>query len=376
MIITRIFNLLSKSLFTLTTEQSSTQKATKFSANYLEALFPAAKHLLDKLKPIPHREEISWVEPSFSQAPWAKNFLGIQEDGNWVTDPINGWLEDFVKDKAFKDLPVNTKIELPGREGTAVYRVHSRIEKEGLVAIALAPEQDGLSPFLIFRGTQPDVIAGHQGLESVQNDLDHGLGERGWNSCKEALENLMNDPTFRNPKQKIKVSGFSLGGAHAELFIAEHFRNVSQGVFHSSPGISSAITDRFAKNLQNTPLEEPLSLQFFQIMGDPVPHFGERHLGCQARDSLLQTELFHIEFPEQDRFEIRLHSTRIFPSFPTTYKVTQYKDPEKLDRLLNNQRRNSISFVGELFRKIIGRPLFWIVEQGVLLIRKIKSFFS
>ena len=283
-------------------------------------------------------------------------------------DPPSLSKNTFTKDPFNTDLEYLTKVGInhPLREKQTIfiegrsYSVHRKIAAEGLVSYALKSNDD-LTPILLFRCTEINPFK-EAAFDSMQNDVATNLGEMGYLAARESFRELMNDPTFRNADQKIRVAGYSLGGAHAQYFIAEHHASVSHGIFYSDPGIQAKIVEAFAKNIQKSLRKEPLILQIFRTYGDPFPLFGDKHLGCGVDHPNVRTQLFEIDVKNQYSFDPKLHSKRIFST--DDYTVYESRDPAHLSRKLDNARRNLVSPLFETTRQQCGGCLSVALKSG------------
>lgn len=304
---------------------------------------------------IPVQNILPQKEPLI-HTPWSKNFENISQNKTLIHDPFNAWLEKFVKITINYKVPLHEKIAVPMNDGTIEhYRIHRKITGGGLVAFALCPDRENspLSPLIVFRATELDLFA-EQAAESIQNDLQPHMGEMGWTANCEKFRNLMNDPAFRNPDQKVKIAGYSLGGVHAQYFIHEHFNNVSHGVFYSNPGIHASIADSFAEKIHKGELQSSLVFQIYRTIGDPLHHFGGKHLGCGVKHPNVNVQLLEIFYPSQTKFDVSLHSRCIFSTHRFDYRVNEYFHPDHLEHLLDVSKRDPISNFFEKFRNTFG----------------------
>lgn len=288
--------------------------------------------------------------PTTKVAPWSHNFRNVRENRELLNDYWNADLEYLTKVQICNSLEKGAQITLQTSNGPANYTVYHKIAAGGLVSYALKPQTPDFPPLIVFRCTEPDPL-GEQAINSIQNDVESNIGEKGWNATKSAFDHLMNDPKFRSAGQKVRVAGYSLGGAHAQHFIAAHHASVSHGVFYNNPSISAETAETFAKTMQNVHRDEPLILQIFRTCGDPFHHFGGKHLGCGVDHPNVQTQLLEMNLPNQQTFDLSLHSKRIFKTENFDYTVSEWTDPELLSRKLDNTRRGPVTMIGEILRK-------------------------
>lgn len=287
--------------------------------------------------------------PEFPQD-WSPNFLHVQRNHELLHDSSNADFEYLVKVQIADGLQKGQKITLETNEGPATYIVYKKIATEGLVSYALKPECPNQSPLIVFRCTEPDPCKEHS-FHSMQNDTDSNIGERGWRAARKTFRELMGDRDFRDKGQFVKIGGYSLGGAHAQHFLAEHHARVSHAIFYNDPSIQPAICEAFANNIKKEKREKPLVLQIFRNWGDPFHHFGGKHLGCDVNHPKVHTQLLEIRFPNQTKFDTDMHSQRVFKTDRYDYRVEEFTDPKVLAKKLDNSRRDPFSGVAEQYRK-------------------------
>src|SRR5581483_6534378 len=112
------------------------------------------------------------------------------------------------------------------------------------------------------------------------NDAQGNVGEMGWQACQNALKELMSDPKFRDNNENVSVAGYSLGGAHAQYFLAEHGELVSNAVFYADPSVDDSTAEQFAERMNAMSRRtEPLNIQIFRLKGDFCHYVGGKHVG-------------------------------------------------------------------------------------------------
>lgn len=304
-------------------------------------------------------------------APWAPNFRNVTVNRDLLNDPFNADLEHLVKVKIKHPLYEGQKIEMRTRDGSfESYTVYRKIASHGLVSYALKPTESdsNLSPLIVFRCTETHPLK-EGAFDSMQNDVDTHIGEKGWMATKDSFKELMKDPAFRDPNEKIKVAGYSLGGAHAQYFIAEHHEHVSHGIFYNNPSVKAQIAEKFAEEIQESHRAEPLILQIFRTHGDPFHHFGSKHIGCNVDHPNVSTQLLEVSVPNQYTFDTKLHSKRIFDTQKFDYTIHEFTDPSRLARKLDNAKRDPVSSLFESIRQKFSRFLS-------IALSSIESFFN
>jgi hypothetical protein len=358
----------SKHSFNATSPSSNTGKKVDFACKDQFEQNQTSKTVQN----ITYNPHVSTRIPTIQNTvPWCGNFRNVSVHRDLLEDPFNADLEHLVKYRIKHPLYQGQKIEMRTLEGSfASYTVHRKIAGQGLVSYALKPasENANLSPLIVFRGTETNPLK-ENSFESMQNDVDIHIGEKGWMSARKSFEELMQDPTFRNAGEKIKVAGYSLGGAHAQYFVSEYHREVSHGIFYNDPSIQGQITEKFAGEIEESHRDEPLILQIFRTQGDPFHHFGDKHLGCNVDHPNVSTQLLEISVPNQYHFDTALHSKRIFDTEQFDYTVREFTDPSQLSRKLDNAKRDPVTSLLETLRQKLSCFLSSALAA-------IKSFFS
>ncbi len=316
-----------------------------------------------KLYPPPH----AFAPPSVSN--------NIQAHRDLLRDPGNADLEVFVKKTICESLQKDQTFKMKREDGGVdTYTVYKKIAGKGLVSYALTPDRNDLPPLLVFRCTEPD-FSKEMSLESIQNDFNVRLGQSGWNAVKGHFDNLMNDQTFRPSNQKIKVAGYSLGGVHAQHFIAKHHENVKHGIFYSAPSAPSDVARNFAKEINSANRrDDPLTLQIFRTTGDVCHHVGDKQLGCGVNTPNARVTLFEASIPGDEGISIfpsktlEKHAKLVCDKNKVDFKIVVTTDPKDLERELNNIKRKPYL---EFFRVLIGPS---VSEQLNIVERTAKHF--
>lgn len=302
---------------------------------------------------------------------WEKNFDDIVQNKHLINDPFSAWLEQFVKVTINYKISFKKSIPVTTKTGKIEhYKIHRKIASNGLLAFALKPAEknSSLSPLIVFRATETNIFA-EEALASMQNDLDARMGERGWMASQKEFTALMEDPEFRNPDEKVKVAGYSLGGAHAQYFILDHFTNVSYGCFYNNPSVHADVAEEFARRINEEDLQDRLVLQIFRTDGDLFHLFGSKHLGCGVNHPSVSTQLLEIRYPAQQMFDLSLHSRRIFDTDRFDYRVVECVSPRHLIHLLDNTKRDPVSSFLEKTRSKFGRFFSFFIGGIALFIK-------
>jgi hypothetical protein len=224
------------------------------------------------------------------------------------------WLEEFCKDTVNRELLAHQLIPVPGKEGSVDwYEVHARVLAKGLLAYGLRPlcHDSSLKPLIVFRPTQREMGA-EGALATFQNDVELKIGSSGWLAARTAFDQLMSDPQFRRDGEQVSVAGYSIGGAHLQYFLYQFSSQVREAFSFNAPSIDAETAESFARQV-NEEGHDPLTIQILRTLGDPVPKFGEKHLG----DGVLPGQGVEVALTEVDIANPRIrwtqrHSARVF----------------------------------------------------------------
>jgi len=284
------------------------------------------------------------------------------------------WQERFSKCIINRELSEKQILPAPGAGGRIeYYKVYRKIAKGGgLVAYALSPvgSDSTLKPFLFFRPTQC-ALSHKDAIETYMNDIEPNIGQMGYTDAQSALCELMNDPKFCSVNRKIEVAGYSLGGVHAQRFLADHWRKVSTATFYNDPSIDSEVANRFAEEINQQPeFSDPLQLVIFRTKGDIADYVGEKHLGYGVTHPNVAIQL--LEFDQENRAISlhQLHSLRIFDNPYRSYCINACP-PQDFNTHLDNEQRGPAIFWYEKMRRCWGTVFFWLLFG----LREITKFF-
>ncbi len=267
------------------------------------------------------------------------------------------YYERLSKAIASKEIHDKSILGAPTYDGSIdYYKVYRTIaDGNGLVGYALKPisETSKLDPLIVFRST-PLYPSAIDVRETWLNDLDSTIGERGYQSAKEALSDLMTNSKFCPEGKKAVVLGFSLGGTHGQFFVADHWPKVKEGYFFCDPSIDEATADAFAEAVnEKEEGEVDLTLHIFRTRGDIVHLGGVKHLGFGVKHPEM-IELVEI-IPDQnvDISIARLHGTRFFDD-PGIDFVEKVYEGEELQKELYNTLRGNFTVWVERIRYFLG----------------------
>ncbi len=284
------------------------------------------------------------------------------------------WQERFCKTVVNRELSEKQVIQAPGTNGRIeYYKVYRKIAAgNGLVAYALSPmgNDSSLKPVVFFRPTQFNLSA-EESLESYMNDMEPHIGEMGYSSAKLIFDQLMQDPKFCSSEVKIGVAGYSLGGAHAQRFVADYWRQVSEATFYNDPSVDSGLAERFAQEVNEAgPLVQPIRLNIMRTVGDAATYIGEKHLGWGVNHPDAFVQLFEFDHQHRQLSLLQLHAVRVFDNLHSNYRTTVRIGLEEFNAHLDNEARGNDIFWYEKTRKLWGPVIYWILY----VIREINFF--
>lgn len=266
-------------------------------------------------------------------------------------------------------------IPAPGRIQGEVdyYRIHEIVSYGGLTAVFLTPISQGshLAPLVAFRCTQ-QTLAGTDAILSLMNDIEENIGESGYIASKEALTKIMNNPAFHLGR-KIRVLGYSLGGAHASHFMRDHWQRVEEFIAFNFCGNSDEVIEQIASEINALP-EEALPPRFFLHrnvctkdgkVGDWVNKIGDKHIGWGIKHPRSVVHLYEWLIHDQSVTEnvynpgewvkwSNLHATRPMDD-KNGYTYTLYKGHQQCTPRLDTKNRDGGL---ERQRRLLGPEVF------------------
>lgn len=339
------------------------------------------EQIFDYMKAMNHRpyfgkkiEDIG-TQPTEEDALYYYNLFLAEKEALQLFQPSEGMREKH----AYEELMAKMIAPRLPREGTiftvpvgghdvCYFTVHKiLVTGEGLVALAMKPiTESGAKkhpPFLVFRAAQM-YYTGLDALSTWVNNCEWNVGLSGYTSGKEKLQELMTDPEFRSPDQRIQVMGFSLGGVHAQRFVCDYVEDVEEAIFFNDLAIEEETADRFAEKVRAWPEDHPkVKFTVYRADEDHYAYFGDVHVGKGCNDhpafDLDYVEIFsNIEFPPGGF----LHTFRFF-SQKDSCELKTFKGKEADEKLYCSRQSNFIRCM-ELLRKTLGvfvlYPIFWI----------------
>jgi hypothetical protein len=300
--------------------------------------------------------------PSTFTAHFCHNKLLMDKEKQLLSSDIGrltfpAWLERFSKATVNRELIEGQLIPAPGQDGRIdYYKVFKKIGTgDGLVAYALRPATSNstLKPLVAFRGT-PLALSSEDAVEAYLNDVQSNVGEMGWKAAVGEFQTLMSDPHFRAGNEKICLAGYSLGGAHAQYFLAQHASAISHAVFYSDPSVDNETAESFAKEINRSQRRtEPLEIEIYRTLGDFCHCVGRKHVGWGVVHPDVRVRLIEIDCKDKKTAtlgSLHLHSLRIFDNTAFAYQKQTFQDAQQLMKRLDNSSRGPDIFWYEQVR--------------------------
>jgi hypothetical protein len=293
---------------------------------------------------------------------------------------FHAWMERFSKVATNRELLEGQLIPAPGQDGQIdYYKVYRKIATgDGLVAYALRPavSDSTLKPIIFFRPSQW-AFSNEDAFETYLNDVQKNVGEMGWMASKCYFEQLMNDPKFRRQGERTSIAGYSLGGAHAQRFLEDHYENVSQAVFYSDPSIDEDTAEHIRTKINAMPRrDEPLNIQIFRTKGDFCHYVGDKHAGWGVIHPDVNIQLNEVDHENKKISAMHLHSHRIFDNTTFPYQMHCYENTEELFNRLDNSKRGPDVFWYERMRRIWGGVAFYSLYSLSELVKVVSWIFG
>ncbi|MBI2810921.1 MAG: hypothetical protein HYX67_08850 [Candidatus Melainabacteria bacterium] len=293
---------------------------------------------------------------------------------------FQAWQERMSKVSVNREFLEGQVIPAPGHDGRVdYYKVHRKIATgDGLVAYALKPSgsDSTLKPMIIFRPSQW-AFSNEDAFETYLNDVQKNVGEMGWRSSAPLFEQLMQDRHFRRNNAKVSISGFSLGGAHAQRFLEHHYENVGQAVFYGDPSIDHDTAVRIRDKINAMPRRaEPLNMQIFRMKGDFCHYVGDKHAGWGVTHPDVNIQLAETDHDNKKVAGFYLHSHRIFDNTHFPYQMQRYESAEELNKHLDNSQRGADVLWYERMRTIWGNVAFYSLFSLSELVKLVSWMFA
>jgi hypothetical protein len=172
----------------------------------------------------------------------------------------------------------------------------------------------------------------------------------------------MTDPHFRRNHERISLAGYSLGGAHAQYFLAEHFNTISNAFFYADPHVDEPTAERAAQRINQMPRrpEEPLNIQIMRVKGDICHYVGGKHVGWGVNHPDVNIQLVEIDHDNnKTSAAFNLHAFRVLDNNQFPYQMQIIENPQELFNHLDNSKRGPDVLWYERMRRIWGGAAFY-----------------
>ncbi len=276
------------------------------------------------------------------------------------------FLERLSKTLVNRELQPGQLIPVAGRDGSLdYYRVYRKIIRGGLVADALKPaaRDSTLKPLLVFRPTQ-FALSNMNAYQSYLDDLQPCVGKMGYESAKPYLAQLMHHSNFRRNGEKIDACGYSLGGTHNQLFVADFYEDVSTAIFHNNPCVDHETAERFAQRISTMGARtEPLNIQIYRTTGDVFHFGGDKHLGWNVDHPFVNIQLNIIDHASKKISSLGLHAYRIFDNHIHNYQIRSIEDKQELFDHLDNSKRGAEAIWYETTRRVWSMTVYSLLSS-------------
>jgi hypothetical protein len=263
------------------------------------------------------------------------------------------------------EIPEGTIIPAPGTTKGSLdfYEVYRFVAKKGLYAVALKPcsSKSTLPPLLCFRCTQSSLGA-LDAVHTWRNNAQKNIGEKGYKACRADLDALLLDREF-NPKGRITLAAYSLGGAHGGLFFRDHWRDVDNAYFYRSVHNAEGVAEQLAEEINQLPPAYPgPSIYIDRAVGDWASYAGYRHVGhgITHPGTWLRVREYDLGFiPKNFDQWFNLHSMRVLDSEKKFPMRIYFRD--ELFHELDNRKRGEVIKQYEEMRMTIGDKILYHV---------------
>lgn len=254
------------------------------------------------------------------------------------------YLERMCKSVLAREMPKGLIVPAPHptNKGQAeYYQVYDVVTVgDGLVAYAFKPlfKNSELPPMILFRSS-PFYFSAWDLFETWLNNLQRYIGWLGYQTARGKLAKLAHDVSFCPDNKGLLVGGYSLGGVHAQLFIADHPEKVSEAVFFNDPSIDAETADMFAAAINaKAHLHLPMKVRMYRTEGDLAHYTGEKHLFCGVDHPEIDIRLTMIK-PHVSLDAKESHGWKHFDTPEKNYTDRIYNDFDDLFRELDNEKR-------------------------------------
>jgi len=265
------------------------------------------------------------------------------------------YLERLSKAVINREIAEGAIIPAPGKDGKRdYYKMVKEIAADGLLACAFKPisRYSSLEPLLIFRPSQI-ALSHRDAIPTYLNDLQQNIGEMGYSAAKPQLDELMNSK-FGLSEFGVTVIGYSLGGAHAQRFVKDHWRQVSRLITYNDPSVDDETAEAFAKEVNSQKkLKNSLCIEIYRTWGDLAHYTGSKHLGWGVVHPEVDVMLCECTHPKGALHPyMARHSERWFDTDVDPYSLDlNYYLGSDLNYHLDNEKRGEDVLYYEKLRR-------------------------
>lgn len=293
------------------------------------------------------------------------------------------------------------------------YKIYKRIAGKGLWAYALKPiidhqliypESKKARPpaIILFRQTQSTPSA-FDVVDSLKNDFQARLGTLGYEACCHDLQMLAKDEKFLRGSNLL-VSGYSLGGNHAQHFLKGYCESrvvkekllsdpdfQIEAFIFNAPKLSVKDASEFAENMNCMPVPDTLPkkngkispkvvLRFIHntnkfktssgedTITDPAGLVCDQGLGCNVNHPLLKVVEYEVQFKTDKKMDVMfLHSERGFDNEDIPYSILVRKG-KQAQMAIDNTRLDAHMRSWERLRRTWGVILSHTLTVAVKII--------
>lgn len=228
-------------------------------------------HYLTKHYPLigwvtPLHEDLVFVEKLFEEL---IKTISSQEALELATAEV------LAKVLAYRELPPQSTIKIPqvinGVAKLTPFRIDKRFDLwQEMTSFGLISEEKGVSPILLFRGTDFSLTSKSSRISVISNFDPKGPGLAIYEHSRRVIKNWLDSIC---DKEKPIAMGYSLGGAltaYAFLFDGPSFHQTRHSYIFNHPGLSEKMLERWNQTYPNP----PKNLKIYISDGDVVSKYG------------------------------------------------------------------------------------------------------
>jgi hypothetical protein len=275
-------------------------------------------------------------------------------------------------------------IPAPDRKGGRdYYEIKHFAGKKGFKMCALAPiaEDSKLKPIIVLQPTQPSLSK--EGIFTVLNDTEYDLGGLGYKASRKVIKMVMNDPLFS--KGDVCLTGYSLGGNHAQRLLKDYPKHFRRVVVFNDPHLpGNKIADQYAALVNKKTWKKrcniDIVLNIFEDEAgkkyeDLTSGFCGTHVGHGVKNPYVKVKVIQLVYKTKNISFKRLHIERLLDCDPKKqHRVKKVVlTGREADRVLDNKQRGIKIGLLEKIRKLVVSHLIhpllecvWSICQTIL----------